>query len=57
MNLSDAFTFEDHEKQTLDSEGLEMKSVPPKDILSGGDLPLDTAMLDAGAASELKPAE
>lgn len=30
VNLSDAFTFEEQERQASDSEGLEMKAVPPK---------------------------
>lgn len=33
MNLSDAFTFEEQEKQASDSEGLEMKTKPPRDLL------------------------
>lgn len=36
VNLSDAFTFEEQERLASDSEGLEMKTTPVKDLLSGG---------------------
>ncbi|KAJ6444609.1 inositol pyrophosphate synthase [Purpureocillium lavendulum] len=36
VNLSDAFTFEEQERMASDNDLLEMKTVPPKDLLSGG---------------------
>ncbi|UNI21596.1 inositol hexakisphosphate and diphosphoinositol-pentakisphosphate kinase [Purpureocillium takamizusanense] len=36
VNLSDAFTFEEQERMANDNDLLEMKTVPPKDLLSGG---------------------
>lgn len=35
VNLSDAFTFEQQEGQGSDTDVLEMKAAPPKDLLSG----------------------
>ncbi|KID92162.1 inositol pyrophosphate synthase [Metarhizium guizhouense ARSEF 977] len=35
VNLSDAFTFEEQERLASDHELLQMKSLPPKDLLSG----------------------
>lgn len=34
VNLSDAFTFEEAEKPSVDSDGLEMKITPPRDLLT-----------------------
>lgn len=33
VNLSEAFTFEEHDKHGSDTEMLEMKTIPPKDLL------------------------
>lgn len=33
VNLSDAFTFEEQEKQTSDNEALDAKTTPPVDLL------------------------
>lgn len=40
VNLSDAFTFEEQERLASDHEGLEMKAIPPKDLLTGGGEPV-----------------
>jgi hypothetical protein len=34
VNLSEAFTFEELERQASDSEALEMKATPSKDLLT-----------------------
>ncbi|KAF4986109.1 hypothetical protein FDECE_16119, partial [Fusarium decemcellulare] len=41
VNLSDAFTFEELERQGSDSDGLEMKAAPPKDLLTDTPKPLE----------------
>ncbi|PFH61035.1 hypothetical protein XA68_18352 [Ophiocordyceps unilateralis] len=38
VNLSDAFTFEEQERQASDSDVLQMKALPAKDLLSGAAL-------------------
>jgi hypothetical protein len=42
VNLSDAFSWEEQERNASDNDVLEMKSKPPKDLLSGGDSVVDT---------------
>ncbi|KAM0431940.1 hypothetical protein ACHAPT_005195 [Fusarium lateritium] len=39
VNLSDAFTFEELERQGSDNDVLEMKAAPPKDLLTDGQKP------------------
>ena len=54
VNLSDAFTFEEQERLANDHDMLEMKAVPPKDLLSGGHAPV--ADVDAAADTCVDPA-
>lgn len=49
VNLSEAFSFEDIEKVVADKDGLEMKTIPPKDLLTGGDKPEDEPVVTAQA--------
>ena len=53
VNLSEAFSFEDIEKVVTDTDGLEMKTTPPKDLLTGGDKPEDEAVVTAQAEAAL----
>ena len=41
VNLSDAFTFEELERQGSDNDVLEMKAAPPKDLLTDRQNPDD----------------
>ncbi|KAF7547600.1 hypothetical protein G7046_g8958 [Stylonectria norvegica] len=54
VNLSDAFTFEEQERQGSDSDALEMKVASPKDLLSGPAKAhgLDVTMEDGAEAIE-----
>ncbi|KAM4056973.1 histidine phosphatase superfamily (branch 2) domain-containing protein [Hirsutella rhossiliensis] len=53
VNLSDAFTFEEQERLANDNDMLEMKALPPKDILSrarkGEPVKQNDAQAEAGA--------
>lgn len=55
VNLSDAFTFEEQERLANDHDMLEMKAVPPKDLLSGGQEPI--AHVIAAADTHVEPEE
>lgn len=48
VNLSDAFSFEEQERLASDNEGLEMKTIPPKDILAAAARPIATESEVAG---------
>lgn len=52
VNLSDAFTFEEQEKLASDNEGLEMKAVPPKDLLTGGVEPISQSEGEQTASAD-----
>jgi hypothetical protein len=58
VNLSDAFTFEQLEGQGSDTDVLEMKAVPPKDLLSsniphGGDVIMENGTEAAVAGGQV----
>ncbi|PNY28109.1 Inositol hexakisphosphate and diphosphoinositol-pentakisphosphate kinase [Tolypocladium capitatum] len=54
VNLSDAFTFEEQERLANDHDKLEMKAVPPRDLLSGGHEPIEEVI--AAADADVEPA-
>ena len=56
VNLSDAFSFEENDKLASDSEVLEMKATPPKDLLSTPAPQAKPAEGEAGDAKDAEPA-